>query len=185
MSVPGSLRSGDLVALRHPREADRAEWVALKAASREHLAPTSPLSEHGGDLDAEFDHALDGCDSPTTQRHLIVRTSDGSIVGMATLSQIFRRSFCNAILGYWVGAPFVRMGYGREGVRLAVDRALGELALHRVEANVMPANAASIRLLRSLGFAFEGYSRHYLRIAGAWEDHTRWAVTAETWRAPG
>lgn len=176
-----ALIAGDLVALRHPCEANANEWVALKLASAEHLAAWSPVPEHGDDLHSEFIRLLDGCDSDTTQRHLIVRVEDGAIVGMVGLSQIFRRAFCNCFMGYWVGAPFVRRGYASEGARLAVDRAFGELGLHRVEANVMPSNIASIRLVRSLGFAFEGYSRNYLQIAGVWEDHTRWAATVESW----
>ncbi|GJM17799.1 MAG: ribosomal-protein-alanine N-acetyltransferase [Phycisphaeraceae bacterium] len=184
-NIEGALAAGDLVALRHPRAADLEEWCELKRSSAAHLAPTSPISEHGDNMEAEFARVLDGYDSETTQRHLIVRVEDGAIVGMVGLSQIFRRAFCNCFLGYWVGDGHLRRGYGTEGSRLAVDRAFRDLGLHRVEANIMPTNTASIALVRSLGFAFEGYSRKYLQIAGAWEDHTRWAVTAEGWAGGG
>ncbi|MEQ8769627.1 MAG: GNAT family protein [Phycisphaerales bacterium] len=177
----GLLISEGPIGLRHPREADRAEWVALKRASAEHLAAWSPIQDEGDDLDAQFDRVIDGPDTDTTQRHLIVR--DGAIVGMVGLTQIFRRSFCNAILGYWMGAAHANRGIGTVGVRLAVRRAFEQLGLHRVEANVMPGNVPSIRLVRSLGFRFEGYSPRYLQIAGVWEDHTRWAITEEDWDA--
>ncbi len=169
------------VGLRFPTPDDRAEWTALKRASAEHLAAWSPIQDEGEDLDAQFDRVIDGPDTDTTQRQLIVH--DGAIVGMVGLSQIFRRSFCNAILGYWMGAAHANRGIGAVGVRLAVRRAFEQLELHRVEANIMPSNIPSIRLIRSLGFRFEGYSPRYLQIAGVWEDHTRWAITAEDWGA--
>ena len=72
----------------------------------------------------------------------------------------------------------------REGVSLAVSHAFRVLRIHRVEANVQPENQASIALVRSLGFRKEGLSQRYLKVAGRWRDHERWATLAEDWR-PG
>jgi [ribosomal protein S5]-alanine N-acetyltransferase len=55
------------------------------------------------------------------------------------------------------------------------------LALHRVEANIQPANLWSIALVRRLGFEKEGFSRRYLRVDDDWRDHERWALRAESW----
>ena len=96
-----------------------------------------------------------------------------------------RGPFCNAIMGYWVGEKFAKAGYTSEGVRLVLGRAFGELVLHRVEANVVPTNAASIALAKGVGFREEGYSPRYLEIAGAWQDHVRFAMTVEDWRELG
>ena len=38
-------------------------------------------------------------------------------------------------------------------------------------ANYLPHNERSARLFEGLGFEREGYARHYLQIAGQWEDH--------------
>ena len=33
------------------------------------------------------------------------------------------------------------------------------------------------------GFTREGFSRRYIRIAGRWRDHVRYAMLAEDWQA--
>jgi [ribosomal protein S5]-alanine N-acetyltransferase len=55
------------------------------------------------------------------------------------------------------------------------------LMRHRVEANVQPENTASIALVRLGGLPARGYSPHYLKIAGRWRDHERWAILHEEW----
>ena len=60
--------------------------------------------------------------------------------------------------------------------------AFDTLALHRVQAAVMPRNGPSRRILEKRHFREEGYAARYLRIAGRWEDHLLYALTAEEWR---
>jgi [ribosomal protein S5]-alanine N-acetyltransferase len=50
---------------------------------------------------------------------------------------------------------------------------------------VMPRNRPSIRVLEKNGFRREGLAQRYLQIAGRWEDHAIYAITAEEWRAAG
>lgn len=65
-----------------------------------------------------------------------------------------------------------------EGLRLVVRFAFTELGLHRLEANIQPANVASLNLVKRLGFRREGYSPGFQRVNGVWQDHERWALTA-------
>jgi ribosomal-protein-alanine N-acetyltransferase len=69
-----------------------------------------------------------------------------------------------------------------EGLSLVLDDAFRRRRLHRLEANIQPGNRPSIRLVRRLGFRREGYSARYLRIAGRWRDHERWAILADEYR---
>lgn len=53
------------------------------------------------------------------------------------------------------------------------------LGLHRVQANVMPANVASLKIARNSGFREEGLGRRLLQINDRWEDHVMFAKLAE------
>jgi [ribosomal protein S5]-alanine N-acetyltransferase len=72
-------------------------------------------------------------------------------------------------------------GYMAQGLRAVVSHAFRRLRLHRLEANIQPENEASRRLIQRLGFRQEGLSPRYLKVAGRWRDHERWALTTEEW----
>jgi ribosomal-protein-alanine N-acetyltransferase len=97
------------------------------------------------------------------------------------VSEIVRGALRSAYLGYYGFAPYLGHGYMSEGMTLALRWAFGALRLHRLEANIQPGNRASLRLARRLGFRREGFSPRYLKIAGRWRDHERWALLAEEW----
>jgi len=63
--------------------------------------------------------------------------------------------------------------------------AFDSLALHRVEVNIVPRNAASRRVVEKLDLRSEGVSLRMLEIDGVWEDHMRFAITAEEWSERG
>ncbi len=103
----------------------------------------------------------------------------GQICGVMNLSEVVRGSFQSAYLGYYALAPHAGKGFMSAGLSLVLERAFGELELHRLEANIQPKNRRSIELVRRAGFRCEGLSPRYLKIAGRWRDHERWAITVE------
>ena len=112
-------------------------------------------------------------------RLLVRRTADDLILGVVNLNEIVRGAFQSAYMGYGVGAAFQGRGYMKEAAALAVERAFGEFGLHRVEANIVPDNAASIGVINELGFHREGYSPANSRICGECRDNERWAIFVE------
>jgi [ribosomal protein S5]-alanine N-acetyltransferase len=114
---------------------------------------------------------------------LVCLRDGGAIVGYFVLSQIYRRSFQNAYLGYDGSAPYAGQGLMSEGMQLVLRHAFRAQRLHRVEANIQPGNARSRALAERAGFRLEGYSPRYLKIGGRWRDHERWAMTIEDWRS--
>ena len=61
--------------------------------------------------------------------------------------------------------------------------AFEELHLHRLEICIVPRNTNSRKVMDTLGIREEGIALRYLEINGAWEDHIRYAITAEEWQA--
>ncbi|MGO9822006.1 MAG: GNAT family N-acetyltransferase [Solirubrobacteraceae bacterium] len=167
------------VFLRAPTRADRDEFIALMRASRAFHSPwaTAPTD------DERFAAYLADARRGDFEAMLLCRSEDGAILGFFNLSQIVRRGFQSAYLGYAVGKPYAGQGYMRDGLELVLRYAFATLRLHRVEANIQPTNASSIALARGAGFRREGFSPRYLKIGGRWRDHERWAILAEEWRA--
>jgi ribosomal-protein-alanine N-acetyltransferase len=110
-----------------------------------------------------------------------LRTDAGELAGVINLTAIVRGPFQSCFLSYYALAPYEGRGFMRAGLAQVLDLAFGEHELHRVEANIQPGNARSARLVKSLGFRFEGHSPRYLRIGGEWRDHDHYALTAEEW----
>ena len=104
-------------------------------------------------------------------------------MGVFNLSEIVRGAFRSAYLGYYALEPYAGSGYMAEAFELVLQVAFLTLRLHRIEVNVQPRNRHSISLVRRAGFTREGFSRRYVKIAGRWRDHERWALLAEDWRA--
>ena len=59
------------------------------------------------------------------------------------------------------------------------------LSLHRIEVAIIPRNMASRRVVEKLALRNEGVALGFLEINGEWEDHVRYAMTAEEWKVRG
>jgi [ribosomal protein S5]-alanine N-acetyltransferase len=106
---------------------------------------------------------------------------DGRFVGELTLSSIQRGPFQSASIGYWIDEAFAGRGLMPEAVVVALRFAFETLGLHRVEVSIIPRNTPSRRVVEKLNLRLEGIAERYLEIDGVWEDHVRYAVTAEEW----
>ncbi|SFI26926.1 ribosomal-protein-alanine N-acetyltransferase [Paenibacillus sp. UNC496MF] len=106
---------------------------------------------------------------------------DGDIVGTVSLSNIVRGAFQSCHLGYRMDLLHRNKGYMTEAVSHVAAFAFERLNLHRIEANVMPRNAASLKVVERLGFRSEGVASEYLRIHGAWEDHVHMVLLNPSW----
>jgi ribosomal-protein-alanine N-acetyltransferase len=165
--------------LRTPTEADRDEFIAAMRASEDFHRPWIESS----DLTQGFERLIEGVADERSDPNLLCRLEDGAIVGRLTLSQIVRGPLQSAFLGYTAVAAHSGRGYMTEGMQLLLTHAFVELELHRLEANIQPANERSIALARRSGFVHEGFSEAYLKIDGQWRDHERWAIRVEQWQA--
>ncbi|MCR8644451.1 GNAT family N-acetyltransferase [Paenibacillus sp. N1-5-1-14] len=101
------------------------------------------------------------------------------MIGSIALSNIVRGAFLSCFLGYRLDHAAKNKGYMTEGIRRMIEVAFEELELHRIEANIMPKNAASLKVVQKLGFYEEGLAKNYLRINGKWEDHIHMVLRNE------
>jgi ribosomal-protein-alanine N-acetyltransferase len=105
------------------------------------------------------------------------------VLGRAGLSRIERGGFHACNLGYALRKNEQGKGLMHEALSAVLGHAFGEMALHRIEANYMPHNERSGRVLEKLGFTKEGLAREYLHIDGKWQDHVLTALTNKNWNA--
>jgi ribosomal-protein-alanine N-acetyltransferase len=163
--------------LETPSSRRREEFLAAVARSRVlHRHWASPPKTA-----AAFNAYLKRIQTPA-HAGFWVRTENNDLAGVININEVVRGVFLSGYLGYYAFVPHNGQGYMTAGLRAVVARAFGALRLHRLEANIQPDNEASRRLVQRLGFRREGFSPRYLKLAGHWRDHERWAITAEDWR---
>ncbi|MGC5325035.1 GNAT family N-acetyltransferase [Brevibacillus sp. SYSU BS000544] len=109
----------------------------------------------------------------------IFTISDHHLIGKVTLSKITRAAFQNCYLGYDIDHEYTNRGMMTQAVQMVVSFALSALALHRIQASIMPRNVSSQRVVEKAGFVREGFCENYLQIHGNWEDHFIYAITSE------
>jgi [ribosomal protein S5]-alanine N-acetyltransferase len=188
MPAPKSaLASGVRVYLRRPQFSDAKTFITAVAGSRRlHgrwvQAPATTVrfdayvKRFAGSRSRKLETA-------THVGLFACRSEDHALVGVFNLSDIVHGNFRCAYLGYYAFTPNAGRGYMSEGLDLAFDVAFRTLHLHRVEVNIQPANARSSMLVRRAGLTREGFSRRYMKLAGRWRDHERWALLVEDWKA--
>lgn len=94
-----------------------------------------------------------------------------AFIGTVCFYNIIHSIYDRCEVGYKFDYRYWHHGYARETMAFAIPLLFEELNLHRMEAYVMPENAASIRLLKDSGFQCEGVCRQAIRIQDKWEDH--------------
>lgn len=187
--VPPRIRlDGELTAIRPLAVDDATEFAAAVVANRPHTEPWEPIH-----AEAHYTRAgqvetlrrdVEAWDIGTGYAFAVLDRADGdAIVGRIALGNVVRGAWRNATLGYWVAAAVGGRGHATTAATLICEFAFRHAGLHRVQPAVIPRNVRSIRVVEKAGFRREGRALKYLNIAGAWEDHDIFALTAEDWEA--
>jgi ribosomal-protein-alanine N-acetyltransferase len=122
----------------------------------------------------------DGFQRQSVLKWGLARRTDDTLIGTTTL---FNLDFNNrrAEIGYALGRAYWGQGYMREALQATLDYAFGVLDLHRIEADVDPRNAASIRTLERLGFQREGFLRERWQVNGEIQDALFYGLLRPEW----
>jgi ribosomal-protein-alanine N-acetyltransferase len=167
-------------------EGDYEAWLGVRKRCRAWLVPWEPRSK-GAPLAPEDAASFAArCQMRERERQLGSGFGfgifvEGRFAGEITLSSIQRGPFQNGSIGYWIDEELAGLGYTPEAVVVVLEFAFETLRLHRIEVAIIPRNQASRRVVEKLGLRNEGVARGFLEINGEWEDHVRYAMTAEEW----
>ena len=177
---PATLQEGR-VGLRPIATSDRSEWLAVRSRNAAWLAPWEATPPGDTSRTMSFTAMVRSLRRQARQGTLLpfVVTYDGALVGQVTVGGITAGSLSSAHIGYWVDQRVAGRGVMPTAVALVTDHCFRTVGLHRVEVNIRPENAASLRVVQKLGFREEGLRVGFLHIAGAWRDHRSFALTAE------
>jgi ribosomal-protein-alanine N-acetyltransferase len=188
--LPTELR-GRRIVLRPLVLADFDDWREVRQRSRDWLVKWEPKPPPGQPDDTESKPAFNArCGAREREWQLGTGYGfgifvDGRLAGEINLSGVQRGPFQNAYIGYWIDEAQAGHGYVPEALVAVARFAFEELRLHRVQVAIIPRNRASRRVVEKLELRDEGVAVRYLAINGRWEDHIRYALTAEEWAERG
>ncbi len=183
MNEPFSLESSRLW-LRHGQASDIPAILSYYRDNRDFLAPFEPrksaafyTAQHWESLleqrilETQTDKSLNLFlflkQSPPTSSQIFSQT----LVGSINFSNFTRGVFQSCTVGYSLAERYQGQSYMSEALRTGIAYVFSTLQFHRIEANYLPHNQRSGRLLKHLGFVVNGYARDYLYIDGQWQDH--------------
>lgn len=107
------------------------------------------------------------------------RDEENKVIGTVAFNNIVRGAFQSCHLGYKMDKDEINKGYATEAIKKGIEIIFDEYKLHRIEANIMPKNKPSLRVVEKLGFYNEGLAYKYLKINGKWEDHIHMVLLNE------
>ncbi|PID97274.1 MAG: GNAT family N-acetyltransferase [Actinomycetales bacterium] len=167
--------------LRPLRRSDRNEWHALRQANAGYVARWEPTPPDGQVPTVSFWRYVQNLNREARfglTRPWVIELA-GELVGQVHLFGIVRGSLQSAAVGYWVSEAHAGQGIATRTLAAVTTYALGPFGLHRVEVNIRPENAASLRVVEHLQFRDEGIRERFLHIEGAWRNHRTFALTRE------
>jgi [ribosomal protein S5]-alanine N-acetyltransferase len=166
-------------------------WREVRVRNRDWLVKWEPRRPPGaGDVEENRSAFAARCRARDRERQLGTGFGfgifvDGTLVGEINVNGVQRGPFQSAYVGYWVDEAYAGKGYVPESVVAVLRHAFEDLGLHRIQIAIIPRNTASRRVAEKLRLRDEGVAVRYLEIDGVWEDHVRYAITAEEWRERG
>ena len=154
---------------------DAPAYVEYLLRNRAFLAPFEPIRSESAFTERAARERL----TPTERSCAYLALAGEQVVGQAMLANFARAAFQSCTLGYGVDEHHNGRGIATRLVRHAVRAAFTDHGLHRVEAGTLLDNRASQRVLEKCGFRRIGISPRHVKIAGRWQDHVLFAITAE------
>ncbi|MDF2587023.1 MAG: alanine acetyltransferase [Anaerocolumna sp.] len=147
------------------------EWEAIK--KDDFYTETYQKKQLDIDMESYTNHSL-------VRLWIFRKDDDKRIIGTIGFSNIVGGAFLSTFLGYKLDKDEIKKGFMTEAIKKGIEIMFHEYGLHRIEANIMPKNIRSLKVVQKLGFYNEGLAYKYLKINGKWEDHIHMVLLNET-----
>lgn len=172
----------DRLVLTTLSECDPAVVLEFENTNRAFLAPYEPLRD---ERFFTLEHRTEQIDTyrrleqtdAARRFYLFAKDAPELAIGRIGFSNIIRGVFHACHLGFALAETACGREYMTKALRVAIDFMFDKEQLHRIQANHIPSNERSGRLLKKLDFVEEGRAKDYLCIAGRWEDHILTSLT--------
>jgi [ribosomal protein S5]-alanine N-acetyltransferase len=173
--------------LRPLRPIDVFAWQEVRNRCADWLLPWEPMRPTTG-IDPATSRAAFEARCEQRDRERALGTSygfgifeNGRFIGECNINNVQRGAMQGGYVGYWIDQSRAGFGYMSESVAAVLKFGFEDIGLHRLQISIIPRNTASHRVVEKLGLRSEGTALRYIEINGVWEDHVRYAITAEEW----
>lgn len=179
--------SSSRLLLRELSMTDQREFVQLRSDNAAWLKPWDPTNPQGPApartyremILGQREAAKDGTGFSWVMTLPLLHSSHPPMIGQVSVSGVQYGAARTASIGYWIDSAHAGFGLMPEACALVIDHCFSTLALHRLEINIRPENAPSLRVVHKLGFRDEGVRSGFLHIDGQWRDHRTFALNRE------
>lgn len=108
-------------------------------------------------------------------RYYLFLKENSALIGTVSFQHIRPTPAASCEVGYRLDQAYIGHGYMTEALAFLIPKICLSYHLNRIEANILPENTASCRLIERLGFTLEGTARQYFLIQGQYRDHRRYS----------
>ena len=178
---------GRRLLLRPLTAKDFEDWQEVRRRNHEWLTKWEPARASGAPDPVEDQPAFAArCAARDRERQLGSGFGfgvfvEGDFAGEINVNNVVRGAFQSAHVGYWIDEKHAGSAYTSEALVVVCRYAFEQVRLHRLQVSIIPRNVNSHRVVDKIGLRSEGLAERYLEIDGVWEDHVRYAITAEEW----
>ena len=178
---------GRRVMLRPLVGSDFTQWSEVRRRNREWLPKWEPMRIPGTPDPATDREAFAvRCSARERERQLGAGYGfgifvDGKFAGEINLNSVQRGPFQNAYVGYWIDEAHAGRASRPKPSSWCCGTASRSSASTACRSRSSPATRRAAASSRSSTSAKRASPLRYLEINGVWEDHVRYAITAEEW----
>jgi RimJ/RimL family protein N-acetyltransferase len=171
------------VRLRCIEDSDLDQLYAIFSDPKVMRYWSTPPLESVEEVQALLKEIQSGNEQGTMLKWGVALKATDEVIGTVTLFNL-EEAQGRAEIGYAQAQAHWGNGYINEALQALLTYAFDEMKLRRLEADVDPRNAASIKTLERLGFKREGFLRERWHVAGEIQDALFYGLLEREWLRP-